>query len=84
MELQHRNERAPVPEPSEIESLEDVRTTLAGDVVQFLAVVAPTSGIRDTASLTNAVAPSGQRQVLLRAAVADLQATDERLHHARG
>jgi hypothetical protein len=83
MELQNHDEQESVPKPSDVSSLEDVRTTLAGDVVEFLALSATANGYPDAVSRDETSASSGQRQVLLRAAVADLDAMDERLHHAR-
>ncbi|WP_309124400.1 hypothetical protein [Arthrobacter sp.] len=71
-------------EATALESLTDIRTSLAGDVLAFL-----------TATTTSPPAPQGEvlpdnadervteRQVLLRAAIADLKVMDVRLHHDR-
>ena len=83
MEIRDQNEQEPVAEPSEVDLLEDVRTTLAGDVVQFLAVATTITSDSDTTSKERSNSSSGQRQALLCAAVADLEAIDERLDNAR-
>ncbi len=83
MEFQDQNEQEPVPEAGDVGSLEDVRTALVEDVVQFLAVAAPTSSDPDITPPGQSNASAGQRQALLCAAVADVEAIDERLDHAR-
>jgi hypothetical protein len=84
MELQDQNEQVSVSKPSEVSSLEGLRTSLAEDVIEFLAIATTLRSGPDTVSPDEASASSGQRRVLLSAAVADLEAMDERLHHARG
>lgn len=82
MEFQDQSENESSSQQHDLDSLEDTRTTLAGDVVQFLAVASPGSDL-DTPSAEHPDPSSMQRQALLRAAVVDLEGMDERLHHAR-
>jgi hypothetical protein len=69
----------------EISSLEAVRTSLAEDVIQFLAIQTTTRDSSDSStSRSGPPEPSSEtRQILLRDAVVDLQSMDDRLRHAR-
>ncbi|PPB48393.1 hypothetical protein C4K88_11590 [Arthrobacter pityocampae] len=83
MEFPDQNEYELVSQHSGIGSLEDVRTTLAEDVIQFLAFTPATSIDPVAPRLGQPGHASGQRQLLLRAAIVDLEAMDELLRAAR-
>jgi hypothetical protein len=69
-------------ESQEPSSLEDVRMSLAGEVLAFLSSATPDSRARPPYE-DRSDPRLTERQVLLRAAIRDLKVMDVRLHHDR-
>ncbi|MCU1633863.1 MAG: hypothetical protein JWM61_2515 [Micrococcaceae bacterium] len=84
MSLHDPHAQSPPPMHNELDSLEEVRETLAADVVEILSAVEEAPGETPTILPAEQVDSGlGDKQALLRAAIGDLEALDERLHQAR-
>lgn len=81
-----RSDSRPSPAPvSLVGSLQDTRTSLAGDALAFLAAATPTTSLpsSDVAPEDQTDQRGNERQALLRAAITDLKVMDVRLYHDR-
>ncbi|MBG6215604.1 hypothetical protein IWX75_000041 [Arthrobacter sp. CAN_A6] len=84
MSLHHRYSQEPALRRDELHQLEEVRESLAADVIKILsAVTRTTSDVPDTRSGGHLGSGPSDKQTLLYAAIVDLETLDKRLHHAR-
>lgn len=81
-----RSDSRPPPTPvNPLDSLQDIRTSLAGDVLAFLTATTPRPPLphSDVLSEDQTDQRGSERQALLRAAITNLKVMDVRLYHDR-